>query len=518
MSGVQQGRGVNGAALRIAPSDGSYKTFCDILTGYRLASVITQAVKTGIIETVGPDGCSEADILEATGMRTEEGGRFLALLVRNGILERYDEQLYLSQFSRKYLYRDSASNQLDVLEFEQILADNWNSLDTILNKGQGALTADKSAEEYASRLNLFQSAMHEAAIVRSKELWDAFPPLADKGVIIDVGAGDGTYLKEFLARHPHWQAIACDLAEVVAQIKDEHITRQACNLLDAEELKAFITLNKGTASIVVVSNIIHCYSRQENTALLEQLKEIVHQDGLLVIHDFFTDGNSFGALYDLHMMVNTYNGRAYSFDDTVQMLAEAGFSHANVIELPSYSHAIIASRQPQHNQSTDLIFQLRQKALSLGFFEAEAIDTASISIEAWVKAKCTYGCMFYGKKWSCPPNSMSADEFRELLGCYSKAIVVAGQPPLQDFQRKLLDLEAAAFLNGSKKALVFSGGPCTWCESCDVAQCRFPEKRRPSLESCGCDVFALAESCGISVQPIKSSADFVQYIGLLLVE
>jgi len=504
--------------MRIAPSDSSYKTFCDILTGYRLATVITQAVKTGIIESVGQDGCCEADIIEATGMKAEEGARFLGLLARSGILERYDDRLYLSQFSRKYLLRGSDSNQLDALEFEQILIDAWNGMDTILYKGQGALTAEKSVEEYTYRLQLFQSAMHESAIIRSKELWDAFPPTADTGVIIDVGAGDGTYLTEFLARHPGWQAIACDLAEVVAQIKDKAITTHACNLLDPKELKEFIARYRGTASIVVASNLIHCYSKQENAALLEQLKQIVHQEGLLVIHDFFIDGNSFGALYDLHMMVNTYNGRTYSFDDTVRMLAEAGFSHSDVIELPSHSHAVIASSQTLNIQSTDALIQLRQKALAIGFFEAEPIDPASISIEAWVKAKCTYGCMFYGKKWSCPPHSLTTDEFKELLGCYSKAIVVAGQPPLPDFQNKLLELEKEAFLNGCKKALVFSGGPCTWCESCAENQCRFPEKRRPSLESCGCDVFALAESCGISVQPIKSSADFVQYIGLLLVE
>ena len=504
--------------MRIAPSDGSYKTFCDILTGYRLASVITQAVKSGIIDIVGHNGCRKADIIETTGMKAEEGARFLALLVGNGILEKFDDRLYLSQFSRKYLHKESDTNQLDVLEFEQILADQWKGLDTILNKGQGTLSTDKSAEEYAKRLNLFQSAMHGAAIVRSKELWDAFPSLAVTGVIIDIGAGDGTYLKEFLKKHPHWQAIACDLAEVVVRIKDRAIKTHTCNLLDQEELKGFITRYRSTASIVVLSNIIHCYSKQENADLLEQLKEIVLPDGLLLIHDFFIDGNSFGAMYDLHMMVNTYNGRAYSFVDTLQMLTDAGFSHTNVIVLPSYSHAIIASGQPRNTQSTDAIFKLRRKAFSLGFFEVETIDTTHIPIEPWVKAKCTYGCMFYGKKWSCPPNSMSADEFKELLGCYSRGIVVVGQPPLEDFQRRLLDLEKEAFLNGYKKALVFSGGPCTWCESCDEIQCRFPEKRRPSLESCGCDVFALAESCGISVRPIKNSADFVRYIGLLLVE
>jgi predicted metal-binding protein len=79
-------------------------------------------------------------------------------------------------------------------------------------------------------------------------------------------------------------------------------------------------------------------------------------------------------------------------------------------------------------------------------------------------------------------------------------------------------LEKEAFLGGFKKALVFSGGPCCWCEECPPERCAFPEKRRPSLESCGCDVFALAERCGIPIAPLRDSDDFVQYIGLLLVD
>lgn len=504
--------------MKIAPSDGSYKTFCDILTGYRLAAVITQAVNSGIIDIVGKNGCSGATVIETTGIKEEEGGRFLALLVNSGILEHHNDLLHLSQFSRNYLHKDSVFNQLDVLEFEQFLADKWNGLGTILHKGQGALISDKTPDEYEQQLNLFQAAMRGAAIIRSRELWSAFPRPVDSGVIIDIGSGDGSYLKEFISRNPRWQAIACDLPEVVAQVTDSSITTHACNLLNPAELGKFISLYSGTASIVLLSNLIHCYSKQENITILQQLKQLVQPDGLLVIHDFFIDGNSFGALYDLHMMVNTYNGRAYSLDDALRMLADEGFNHSEIIELPSYSHVIIASRQLRNIQRTDLIFQIRQKALDLGFFEAKAIDAKTIGIEPWVKAKCAYGCMFYGRKWSCPPHSMTADEFKELSGCYSQAIIVAGQPPLHDFQGKLLELETAAFLNGCIKALVFSGGPCSWCKNCDENQCRFPEKRRPSLESCGCDVFALAATSGISLQPLKNNSDFVQYIGLLLVE
>ena len=153
-----------------------------------------------------------------------------------------------------------------------------------------------------------------------------------------------------------------------------------------------------------------------------------------------------------------------------------------------------------------------------GFFAAVPLAPATIHCEPWVKAKCAYGCSRYGRKWSCPPHAMTQEEFRDILGCYSHALLLAGQPPLRNFQENLLELEKQAFLSGYKKALAFSGGPCCWCETCPDDRCAFPDKRRPSLEACGCDVFALAESAGLTVAPLKNSDDFVQFIGLLLVE
>lgn len=504
--------------MKIAPSDASYRTFCDLTTAYRLAAVVRQAVKSGIIDITGNEGATAAGIMAASGMREPEGERFLALLVNVGILEKYADRFHLSQFSRKYLHENSETSQLNVLEFEQILIEKWGTLGTILQQGQGTVTGDQSDAAYWQRLSIFQKAMHAAAAIRSKELWENFPPLSETGLIIDVGAGDGTYLDAFLKRFPRWQAIACDLQDVVTKINNAAICIHACNLIDPQELETFVGQYKNSASLVLLSNVIHCYSHQENAAILGRIGELLQKDGLLIIHDFFTDGNSFGALYDAHMLLNTYNGRTYSFDETTRMLDVAGFGHTGIIKLQSYSHAILAASQPHPTLATDPVFPLQRKARSLGFFEAAPVDPTTISIEAWVKAKCSYGCRYYGRKWSCPPYAMGSDDFRELLGCYSKAIVVAGQPPLREFQQNLLELEKSAFLQGFKKALAFTGGPCSWCDSCADDRCCFPEKRRPSLEACGCDVFALAKSCNIPLKPVRSSEDFVQYIGLLLID
>ncbi len=335
--------------MRILPSDGSYKTFCDMVTGYRTLSVVIQAVSSGIIDIVGNKRCTIDQLLETIEMNKDEGRRFVSALVDIGMLENHEEQLHLSRFARKYLLRGSELSQRNVLEFENRLMDKWRGLGDVLSKGQQSQVTDQPQDEYRERLSLYQKAMSEAALVRSKELWDAIPCLPETGMIIDCGAGDGTYLKEFLKRYPGWNAVACDLPDVIAihgsGCEESGITTHPCNLADMDECNDFVAQMRGCASILLLSNFIHCYSEPEIRGIICRLKHLLKEDARVSIHDFFRDGNSFGSLYDLHMMVNTYNGRTYTIDETTSMLQDSGFKRCDLIELPSYSHAIIAQRE-----------------------------------------------------------------------------------------------------------------------------------------------------------------------------
>lgn len=507
--------------MRILPSDNSYRTFCDLTGGYRMFCVMTEAVRSGVIDALETKELTISELIKATSLRLEEGRRFVELLVNVGLLEQYNKLLGLSRFSRSFLSRSSVTCQRHVLEFEPVLLKNWQQLGVVLNEGQGALISDLSPEESSERLQLFQQAMSEAAQVRSRELWNEISIISECGTILDIGAGDGTYLKEFLSRHPGWHGIACDLPEVCEQNATgsvpHNLKYHPCNILESQALDALVSKYCKRVDLLLLSNICHCYSQAENQELLRRTTELLSDKGQLVVHDFYRDANVIGAIYDLHMLVNTYNGRCHSTVETTTMLENAGFRHYEVVELPSGSLAVVADQVATHQRATSF-FRLKRYALSNGFFAAVELSPANISSEAWVRAKCAYGCSQYGRKWSCPPHALDQAGFSELLGCYSRSLLVAGQPPLATFQEHLLSLEKEAFLSGFKKALVFSGGPCCWCDVCDDSGCRFPEKRRPSLEACGCDVFTLAESCGIKIAPLRSGDDFVQYIGLLLVD
>lgn len=323
-----------------------YGGFCEMVTAYRRLEVVMAAVDCGVIDAVAAGDCTLETLLQRTGMMPGEGERFVRLLLSAGILRETEGILALSPFSATWLSRESELSQRGVLEFERLLQGRWGRLGELLVSGQGSVVESHPPDEYRQRLGLFHRAMHGAAAVRCAELWDALGPLATEGCIIDAGAGDCSYLRGFLGRHAGWHALACDLGDVLAGVAvDERLSLYPCNLLDRCERLALIDNHRGTAKLLLLSNFIHCYSREEVAAMLADLGDLVAADGMLVIHDFFTDGGDFGALYDLHMLVNTLSGRTYSFAETREMLSIAGFTVTRTMALPSHSHALVARRE-----------------------------------------------------------------------------------------------------------------------------------------------------------------------------
>lgn len=309
--------------------------------------VVNEAVNSGIIDLLENGELPADELLLAAALQAEAGRRFIELLVTAGVLVADDGLLSLSPFSSRYLKRSSATCQRNVLAFEPILMANWQRLGDILQQGQGALMREQSPDDYRKRLDLYQRAMGEAALVRSGELWDALNQPAEQGTILDIGAGDGTYLREFLNRHPGWQAVACDLPDVCDSMADQGIPENMrlypCNILDQQEMTGLVGTYRGRVDLLLVSNLCHCYGPEETTALLGQVAGLLKEHGQLIVHDFFRDANPVGALYDLHMLVNTYNGLSYTTSEMVAMLQQAGFVVSSIVELPSRSLGIIAS-------------------------------------------------------------------------------------------------------------------------------------------------------------------------------
>lgn len=162
-----------------------------------------------------------------------------------------------------------------------------------------------------------------------------------------------------------------------------------------------------------------------------------------------------------------------------------------------------------------------KKAVDLGANDAMIIKTDSIVTAAWVRWKCRYGCDGYNSSICCPPNTPTYQETRELVDCYKNALLVhftgdidSGVSP----KEVVTALERDIFLAGHYKAFALGAGPCLLCDQCTMKECRHAENARPSMESCGIDVFSTARNNGYQIEVLKDRSYKMNRFGLVLIE
>ena len=191
----------------------------------------------------------------------------------------------------------------------------------------------------------------------------------------------------------------------------------------------------------------------------------------------------------------------------------------------------------------------RLLAISLGGSDAKIIQRNQVLVEDRVRMKCLIPrCRNYGMGGNCPPYSPSAQEMRPILQEYHQGIFVRLIVPadsivgkkaieenrMQPFRIKIHEivskLESEAFYDGYPLAVGFAAGSCkrTFCPNARCSAlipgkgCRHPLRVRPSMESVGMNVYAMAAQVGWEIYPIGKnvSVDHLplgSYFGLVLI-
>ena len=208
--------------------------------------------------------------------------------------------------------------------------------------------------------------------------------------------------------------------------------------------------------------------------------------------------------------------------------------------------------------------KLCDNARQMGAVEAVAIDAGDIVLDERALLKCMVPmCANYGVNLTCPPNSISFDDIKRIIGKYRSAILLkvennsSAKPEeieeqsslseiwqmsktggseddpgncvtdyiqsLRQGQEKIYGIiekiESLCLQAGDKFAAGLSAGGCFLCEECVGAKsglpCRHPFKARPSMEGFGIDVAATAKTADMQLEFNQKTSSWV---GLILVD
>jgi len=489
----------------------------ELSTAYWYSQVLFTALQLRLFLYMDQGYCSTEKLARAARCRELELLKLLKAMERIGLVTCREEYWYNTQVSSMFLVPEKRDYMGDFFLYRQYMAPQWEKLTQTVSLEKVTEITDSSYKER----NLRYVASTDALVrQKSGEIVQLLRSEKIKGSMLDVGGGAGSLVRAVMTVVEKPRAVLFDIPEVI----DAALTLYP----DSRDWTG-ITPVRGDFrthgfeekySLICMSNFLHAYSPDEARELLLKAVSLLDADGLLVIHDYFPDRRGVvpqkGALYNLAMMLNTFNGVCHDTSSITKWLGEAGIHSFGVKDLLTDSSVLIARKngtlQLPVNRWTEL-------ALDIGFDAVTPIFPGDIVTAPWVQTKCQFGCKEFGKNLQCPPQGMAVHKTRILLDSYTTAFLVRGAPPGRKFHDALLTLEKKAFLEGYHKAFVFGAGPCPICHQCpDDRQCRHHDLARPAMEGSGIDVYTTVANVGWSLTPVKEKGQYVTYIGLFLVE
>jgi predicted metal-binding protein len=158
------------------------------------------------------------------------------------------------------------------------------------------------------------------------------------------------------------------------------------------------------------------------------------------------------------------------------------------------------------------------------------IDPQSIVVSQWVRLKCMFGCLEYGKNACCPPNTPSVDECRSFFREYSKGVVFHFQKKVKKpeerhewakgINKRLLSLEREVFLAGNPKTFLLFMDSCSLCKDCGEERvlCKNKRSARPTPEAMAVDVFSTVKKLGYPIEVLRDYSQTMNRYAFLLIE
>jgi predicted metal-binding protein len=508
------------------PSHRDFQYLEDLSTAYWHSEVFFAALHLRLFEFLG-QGCSGLNALaQASFCREDELLRLLKALERLELVSQEKGMWFNSQVATLFLIPGSQSYMGDFFLYRRNLQPRWMELVRRVSvNGGDAVRHTSHDKDYEFRTFRYVQALDELARHKAEEIAAQLTLERWEPPILDVGGGAGALSRALVHAKEDGHATVFELPEVIAAAKSlypQESDWERIRIIEGDFRTHEFSV-ESRFGLVVLSNFLHAYGAEEAWRLLGKSIDLLKTDGLLLVHDYFPDrlGRSFhkGPLYDLNMMLNTFDGECHDAFQVVGWLRDGGMGRVRVRDLYTDSSIILASREEAGREEPVDSEEWVYVALHEGFRRAVLVPATSIVTAAWARMKCACGCSIYGQNLQCPPHGMESPATKDLLRSYAWALILEGTPPGREFHEKLLRMEKRAFLAGFHKAFVLAAGPCPVCSKCpEDGLCRYPNQARPSMEGSGIDVYSTVRNAGLNLKPVTDKAHYVKYIGLLLLE
>ena len=305
----------------------------ELLLGYQRTQLLYVAAKLGLADLLAAGPRPVEALVAATNTHAPSLYRVLRALASLGVFaEREDGRFELTPVAALLQSGTPGSLRATVLAHGEDFYRVWGELLYSVQTGRTAfervygLSNWEYREQHPEVNARFNAVMADYARQTAAGLVAnySFP---EKGVVVDVGGGNGTLLGAVLRDYPGLRGVLFD---------QPHVVGEAASVLDAAgvadrcriEAGDFFVAVPAGGDIYILSWILHDWDDARATDILVQCRRAMpSQARLLVVERVIPPGNdpSPGKLVDIHMLLINAGGRERTEDEWRALLDASGF-------------------------------------------------------------------------------------------------------------------------------------------------------------------------------------------------
>ena len=408
------------------PAHRDFQFLEDLSTAYWYSEVLFTALELNLFEFLEQGSSQLNTLARVASCHAKELHRLLKVLERLELVHHAEGVWFNSQIARKYLVPGGHSYIGDFLLYRRYIQPKWKDLVQRISfekRGRGlSVTPD---DDYAIRTFHYVRAMDELMQQKAEEIMALLALESWEPPILDVGGGAGALSRSLIKTKEHGYVLLFELPEVIRAAKTLHPDKEAWKRFQIlkGDFRTYEFQVKSRFGLIVMSNFLHAYGEEEARKLLYKALTLLEPDGLILIHDYFPDrlGQSpqKAPLYDLNMMINTFNGRCHEGSQIMRWLREAGVERVKIRDLATDSSIVLATREKADCEEKTDLEEWVDVARAEGFCGAFLLPTEKIIMAPWVHMKCRFGCGIYCKNLQCPPNGMDIHAAKEMIESYT---------------------------------------------------------------------------------------------------
>ena len=301
-----------------------------------LQAAIQLGLFTALDELTQPnESASIATVAEKLGCNPRALEMLCSALIALGFLSQTGQGLSLPESSRRYLSSQSKDYLGFIISHHAHLLKAWGGLAGSVMSGQAqpVETGDFRNEEEreAFLMGMFNIGTHQAETIA------AALSLENRGRLLDVGGGPGTYAIYFCLANPHLRATIFDRPSTkpfATKVVEQHKLTDRIDFVSGDFIKDSLPTGYDVAWL---SQVLHGETPENAAALIKNAAATLNPQGLLVVQEFVLEDDRTGpphsALFGLNMLVCTDGGQAYTWSEISRMMTDAGATSIKRLEV-----------------------------------------------------------------------------------------------------------------------------------------------------------------------------------------